>query len=160
MSARLALVVAFRPKPWQQNDDGWDQGLLFFTPTQVWAQPQFYVTQMISENYLPLCVKADVQAPRDTLDVTATRSQDGKIVALHVMSPTDAPMAASLDLSGFTPSQAEATVAELTGQLADTNEPGNLDKVVPTRRKWRHGMKGGKASYTFPARSFTIIRFE
>ena len=36
------------PPAFRQNDNGWNQGLLFLSPSQVWAQPPYYVTQMDS----------------------------------------------------------------------------------------------------------------
>ena len=35
-------------QPDRQNDNGWNQGLLFLNPSQVWLQPPGYVTQMLS----------------------------------------------------------------------------------------------------------------
>ena len=43
-----------------QNDNGWNQGLLFLNPSQVWLQPPGYVTQMFSRNYMPRVVQARV----------------------------------------------------------------------------------------------------
>ena len=70
-------------QPDGQNDNGWDQGLLFLNPSQVWLQPPGYVTQMISRNYQPLVVKP--KADRD-VDVSATRSEDGKTLVLQVVT--------------------------------------------------------------------------
>ena len=47
--SRVPIVCAANClQPDGQNDNGWDQGLLFLSPAQVWAQPSYYVTQMIS----------------------------------------------------------------------------------------------------------------
>jgi hypothetical protein len=43
-------------QPDHQNDNGWDQGLLFLNPSQIWLQPPGYITQMLSRNYLPQLV--------------------------------------------------------------------------------------------------------
>lgn len=48
-------------QPDKQNDHGWDQGLLFLNPWQVWLQPPAYLTQMLSRHYLPQCVRADLE---------------------------------------------------------------------------------------------------
>src|SRR6201999_389858 len=34
----------------KQNDNDWNQGLLFLNPAKTWAQPTYYVTQMIQAN--------------------------------------------------------------------------------------------------------------
>ena len=51
-------------QPDGQNDNGWDQGLLFLNPSQVWLQPPGYVTQMFSRNYLPQLVQCEVTGDR------------------------------------------------------------------------------------------------
>ena len=50
-------------QPYRQNDNGWDQGLLFLTPSQVWGQPPYYVTRMVSNHYLPKCVGPRCRVP-------------------------------------------------------------------------------------------------
>ena len=57
-----------------QNDNGWDQGLLFLSPEKTWAQPPYYVTQLISRHNLPGLLKVDCQSPAGALDATARRS--------------------------------------------------------------------------------------
>ena len=47
-------------QPDKQNDNGWDQGLLFLDPSQVWFQPPGHVTQMYSRNYLPKLLQCQV----------------------------------------------------------------------------------------------------
>ena len=57
-------------QPDGQNDNGWDQGLLFLNPSHVWLQPPGYVTQMVSRNYQPVVLKCDAQSPGDSLNVS------------------------------------------------------------------------------------------
>ena len=62
---RLPIVTSANGlQPDGQNDNGWDQGLLFLNPSQVWLQPPGYVTQMLSRNYLPQLVKCQVTGAR------------------------------------------------------------------------------------------------
>lgn len=147
-------------QPYQQNDNGWDQGLLFLTPSQVWGQPPYYVTQMLSQNYLPQRVEAAVESPGGALDVTAKRSEDGKTLQLQVVNLDGAPVPAHIVLDGFVPARPTARVLELTGQLDDVNTPEEPNRIVPRSRAWRHGMQGGEAAYTFPPHSFTVMRFQ
>ena len=56
-----------RPQADGQNDNGWDQGLLFLSPAKVWAQPSCYVTQMISRSNLPNSVKVNCESPAGRL---------------------------------------------------------------------------------------------
>ena len=66
-------------QPDGQNDNGWDQGLLFLNPAKVWLQPPGYVTRMVSRNYQPGSWRVSRRrSGRRDLDVTATRSADGR----------------------------------------------------------------------------------
>jgi hypothetical protein len=153
-------------QPCGQNDNGWDQGLVFFTPSRVWAQPPYYVTQMMSRRYLPQRVRAEAQSPGDVLDVIAKRSPDGRVVQIQVVNCDSRPMPAELKLEGFVPasgtSSASGTVADvltLTGSPRDTNTRDRPDRVAPVAGRWQPDFAGGKAVYTFPPYSFTILRW-
>ncbi|MCB1127072.1 MAG: DUF1080 domain-containing protein, partial [Verrucomicrobiae bacterium] len=65
-----------------QNDNGWNQGLLFLNPSQVWLQPPGYLTRMLSRNHAPLLVKTTVRSPGDVLQVTAKRAEDGSALVV------------------------------------------------------------------------------
>ena len=147
-------------QPYRQNDNGRDQGLLFLTPSRVWGQPPYYVTQMISRNYLPLCVACDFDSPAGSLDATAKRSQDGRAIQLQVVNVEDRPIPASIVVEGFSPRSAAARVVELSGRLEAIHRPDDPNRVIPRSRDWDHRMRDGRATYTFPPHSFTILRFE
>ena len=147
-------------QPDRQNDNGWDQGLLFLSPSQVWPQPPYFVTQMIARNYLPKCVRADVQAPANALDVTAKTSEDGKVLTLQVVNMEDKPVPARITLDGFAPAKPTARVTELAAQLDDVNTAGAPDRVRPAEREWRHEFKDGILQYTYPPNTFSLLRFE
>jgi alpha-L-arabinofuranosidase len=147
-------------QPDGQNDNGWNQGLLFLNPSQVWLQPPGYVTRMVSRNYQPLCVKTEVRGADGALDVSAKRSEDGKALALQVVNIGDKPMPAEIRMSGFAPSKPVAMVEELAGALETVNTAEEPDRVKPKESEWRHGFADGSARYTFAPYSFTIIRFE
>jgi alpha-L-arabinofuranosidase len=143
----------------RQNDNDWNQGLLFMNPCRVWPQPPYFVTQMVSRNYQPLAVKATVEgAP--ALDVSAKRSEDGRTLVLQVVSTHDQPVSARLDLAGFIPRKAVARVEELTADLDAVNTASAPLKVQPAVKEWPHELAGGAVRYTFPAMSFTVLRFE
>jgi len=56
-------------QPDGQNNDGWNQGLIFFDTQRSWLQPPGYVTQMIANSYQPTAVQASTSNP--ALTVTA-----------------------------------------------------------------------------------------
>jgi hypothetical protein len=146
-------------QPDGQNDNDWNQGLLFLNPWQVWLQPPGYVTQMISRNYQPLLVKSEVKSPGDVLDVSVKRSEDNKTMVLQVVNAGEQPTTAAINLAGFTPRLAVAKVETLAGPLDAKNIPGQPEIIRPSLIEWEHGLKDGVTTYTFSANSFTVIKF-
>ena len=147
-------------QPYKQNDNDWNQGLLFLSPSQVWAQPPYYVTQMVSRNYLPLCVKTEATSPGNALDASATLSDDGKTLILQVVNTGKLALATRIELTGFVRRKPTAHATVLTGDWEAINTPGQPDHVKPVESEWRHDLKGGTATRTFPPYSFTVLRFK
>jgi hypothetical protein len=146
-------------QPDKQNDNGWDQGLLFLNPSKVWLQPSGYVTQMFARNYLPRVVKCEVADARDLLDVTAKMSEDGKILQIQVVNLAHRKITTSIRIEGFEPGDPVARVTELSGPLDAANSAEKPDAIVPQRSEWKHEFKDGKTTRGFPPHSFTIIRW-
>jgi hypothetical protein len=143
-------------QPDRQNDNGWDQGLLFLSPSKVWGQPSYYVTQMVARRHLPHCVRADVDGG-GALNVTAKASADGKVLQLQVVNLEGKPLRVKLDLGGFTPRLPTLQVTEIGGKLDDANTPEEPRRVSPRENTVPLGRR---SEYTFPAYSFTILRLE
>jgi alpha-L-arabinofuranosidase len=147
-------------QPDGQNDNGWNQGLLFLNPSQVWLQPPGYVTQMLSHNYLPQWVKCDVTGADGGLDAVATRSDDGKTLVLQVVNVMNQEVTAQIHLAGFGPDKSVAQAMELSGTFEAVNTAANSDQIVPKQSQWQHGLKLGQTTRVFPPHSFTVLRFE
>ncbi len=148
-------------QPDGQNDNDWDQGLLFLNPAQVWLQPPGYVTRMVSRNFQPLLVKSQVDgAAKGNLDVSAKRSEDGKTLILQVVNFSDQPITATLHLAGFSPHKRTARVETLSAPLDARNSAANPELVKTTFTEWQHGLKAGPTTCQFPAGSFTVVRLE
>ncbi len=108
---RIPIVTSANGlQPDGQNDNNWDQGLLFLNPSQVWLQPPGHVTKMQSRNYLPKLVKCTVTDKQGKLDVVAKRSDDGKTLVLLVVNPGELAVASQIKLSGFAPEKAGRSV--------------------------------------------------
>src|SRR5262249_22451550 len=88
-------------QPLGQNDNGWNQGQGFFTPDKVLGMPPYWAQQMASLNHLPLRVESNIEGDVDGLVVTATRSLDGRTVALKVVNLSSHATKALLRLEGF-----------------------------------------------------------
>ena len=161
MGDRVRIVCSANAlQPDGQNDNGWDQGLLFLNPSRAWLQPPGYVTQMISRNYQPRVVDASVTGSDGDLDATATRSADGATLILQVANLGEKPRSSRIELEGFAPSKPVASLEELVGPLDARNTSEDPTRIKPRKAEWRHTSKDGAARYTFPPHSFTILRFE
>ena len=146
-------------QPDGQNNNGWDQGLLFLNPSQVWLQPPGYVTQMISRNYQPLAIKAEATGAPN-LRICATRDEGGKAVVLFVVNPAEHAAAASIKIDGFSLRKNAAEVEELSGDLNASNTAAHPAEITPKQSQWQHHLEGVAATYEFKPYSVTVMRFE
>jgi len=87
-------------QPYRQNDNGWDQGQIFFSPSQVWMQPPFYAQQMAATNHQPLLVESSCTSSAG-LDYTATRNEQGDTLVLHIVNSGSSARNMTLDLHNF-----------------------------------------------------------
>ena len=129
----LTSCAANALQPYKQNDNGWDQGQIFFTPSQVWGMPPYYAQQMASENHLPLLVNSSVEGNNSSLDVTATRSDDGKKIVLHIANIDGKDVKAKFNIKGFSNLKTAHTIT-LAAPLKEVNTPENPTKIVPLKK--------------------------
>ncbi|MEN6427046.1 MAG: alpha-L-arabinofuranosidase C-terminal domain-containing protein [Phycisphaerales bacterium] len=149
-------------QPYRQNENGWDQGLLFLDPSRVWAQPPYYVTQMVSAHYAPLRLETKVECPPQTLDVTAKRSEDGRTMILSVVNTAPRPIETRIEFANYSPQGTTAQITTLTGGLEEINTPEQPRRIVSaqTACPLSRNDNGAQISYAFPANSFTILSIQ
>jgi alpha-L-arabinofuranosidase len=116
--------------------------------------PPFYSQKMQAEQHLPLRVQTDVDGP---LDVTATRSEDGRTLMLHVVNTGSDALPTNLELTGFEGRKAETEVFVISGALNSRNTPQEPEKYKSTTSKII--LNGNVPDYNFPAHSYTIMKF-
>ncbi len=147
-------------QPDGQNDNGWDQGLIFLNPSQVWLQSPGYVARMQARNQLPQLVQCDVNGSTDgRLDVLASRSENGKSLELEVVNLGEA-ASVTVDLGGFVRTRDTARVTELTGALDAVNTAEKPQNIVSKQSHQAIDLNEGSLHRELPAHSFTIMRFE
>ena len=149
----LTSCAANALQPYKQNDNGWDQGQIFFTPSQVWGMPPYYAQQMASENHLPLLVSSSVEGEKPRLDVTATRSEDGKKMVLHIANIEGKSVKAKFDISGFGKVETAQTIT-LAAPLKDVNTPENPTKISPVKKNIENT---GSLACDIPSYSYTVL---
>jgi hypothetical protein len=156
---RLPIVTSANClQPDGENDNGWDQGLLFLNPSQVWLQPPGYVTQMYSDHYQPLEIKASVVDSDIHLDVAAERSEDGSRLVLKVVNPNSQPAQTAIIVHGHGRYKT-ATVDELVGDLNQRNSAETPNQVCTSKKTWTPNFRHDKANYAFAPDSVTVIEF-
>jgi len=143
-------------QPWQENDNYWDQGQLFFTPSEVWGMPPYYAQQMIARHYQPLCIEAAAAGAGEALDIAATRSEDGRTVVLKIVNLEGQDLPVAIDL-GAGAAFTRARVACLAGPLDGANSPDAPRRIVPLEHD--RSCDGRAYEHVLPGHSFTILQF-
>jgi alpha-L-arabinofuranosidase len=139
-----------------QNDNGWDQGLLFFNQSKVWGESSFYVTQMNADNYQPQVIKSNFISKTDTLDVTACKSADGKTIVVKVVNYTAKAVNVQVILNNYAGVFKTDSAEVLEGDgLDDRNTAVEPYKIVPLPKQ----ANGKGCNFSFGAYSFTVLKF-
>lgn len=124
-------------QPYKQNDNGWDQGQIFFSPSRVWMQPPFYAQQMAATHHQPLLVESSCSVS-DSLDYTVTRNQAGDTLVLHVVNYGTTPQSLTLNLKNFgTIGNIRSFV--LSGKAEAINTPQQPTCYIPVERTMAPG---------------------
>lgn len=135
-------------QPYLQNDNGWGQGQIFFDSHSTWCQPPYYVQQMAATHYQPLLVES--KCGNRNLNITATRSDSGDKVVLHIVNTSSAKVSVKVSVAGMeTPSSVKALT--ISGALTDSNTPQNPVKVVPVE------VPLTQPQMKLPAKSYTVM---
>ena len=138
-------------QPYRQNDNGWDQGQVFFTTDKVWLQPCGWAQRMASDAHRDILVESSVAG--GALTVSATRDREGRSVVLHVVNSEATPQAVDIDLCGSKMLLKKVTTLTAS-QLDADNPPEDPDRVSP-----KDVTEAFRAKPEIPAYSYTVIEF-
>jgi len=148
-------------QPDGQNDNGWDQGLLFLNPSQVWLQPPGQVARMYSANYQPLEVRTSVSdSNHNDLDVSGQLSQDGKTLVLKVVNAGGKVVPTSILIRGYSPTHRAAEVEELSGSLSAMNTATITNQIQVIQKRLLLHSKNGETECDFQPHSVTVIKLK
>lgn len=115
-------------QPYLQNDNGWDQGQIFFNSSMSWCQPPYYAQQMAASHHQPLLI--DNVCSNRNINMTATRSEDGRTVVLHIVNTSSNDISVDIDIKNVG-NISNIKRVSLCGDLADRNTPHEPEKIVP-----------------------------
>lgn len=131
----LCTCPANALEPYLQNDNGWNQGQIFFTPDKVWGMPPYHAQKLSSEHHQPLLIESTMVGRRDnTLDITATRSEDGKEIVLHIANLSTEPRSIELDFGSFGKIR-KAEKWSIAGAENDVNSPDEPERIVAEKQE-------------------------
>lgn len=138
-------------EPYLQNDNGWNQGQIFFNSSTVWGQPPYYAQQMASAAHLPIVVSATFRSPG--LNICATRSEDGSKLAVHIVNSNSSSVALSFNLNNGGEFKSGKAVS-LYGNPADRNTPREPERIVPKESVL------SDAQVSVQPNSYTVVEIE
>jgi alpha-N-arabinofuranosidase len=146
--------------------DSFCSGIIQTNGTSLFKTPAYYAQELYANHAgtQPLRVLIDAELPADPcLDTSATKSDDGRTIALFVVNSASEPQSRTLDLAALAPFERSAKV----WTLADTLHSGERDAINDWRRPDRVRteagsvpMEGTKLAYRFPPLSLTVIEFQ
>lgn len=139
-----------------QNDNDWDQGLVFYDTQRSWLQPPGYVTQVIADHFVPTVVSTASSNPY--LSVTAKLEK--RALLLQVVNSSDAVQAPMIAVRGFTPQSTKVQVTVMSGNRGDTNTAAQSERIKPQSSSVDYVFADGALSYSFAPNSFTVLRLE
>jgi hypothetical protein len=145
-------------QPDGQNDNGWNQGLLFLNPSQVWLQPPGWVTRMMANAYRPVHVPTSVQGDAD-LDVVARQDADGRQLVLQVLNSGADAVDAEIVLDAFSSGVKKVEMTILAGDLDARNTAEHPGRITPLRRELSLPDREQAIHVEVPAYSFVVLRF-
>ena len=137
-------------QPYLQNDNGWDQGQIFFDTRESWGQPPYYVQQMAARHHQPIVVQSSVT--NSALDVTVTRNEEGDTLVAHIVNTGTTRRMLTLNL--LQPATIRSIHAtSISGSADDRNLPDNPEKIVPVEEEL-----DANARVSIKGYSYTILR--
>lgn len=117
-------------EPYLQNDNGWNQGQIFFNSSQVWCQPPYYAQQMAASHHQPVLLSPTFR--NASLNLTATRNEDGTKIVFHIVNSSSREQKVKLAISNIGEIKAINGVSLSSRNLTDHNTPQNPENVVPS----------------------------
>lgn len=138
-------------QPDRQNDNGWDQGMVFFTPDKVWLQSYGWAQALAAANHRDLLIASTC----DDADVilSATRDREDKSIVLHVVNAggVEKPLA----LTGLDGHRLVRATTLAAPDLRLDNPARAPDRIVPADVTATFA-----ASVTLPPYSYTVVVYE
>lgn len=137
---------------YNHNDNGWDQGQVFFTPDKAWLQPCGWAQAMASAAHRDVLVESAVEGR--AVEVSATRDDGGRSVVLHVVNGAREARRLAVDLGGGASWTLARAVCLAAASPTDHNPPDDPERVRP-----RDVTEAFRRAPQMPAKSYLVLTY-
>ncbi len=134
---------------------GWDNAFVNFDNATWFPAPNYVVMKLFRDHYAPLLLS--LTGETDGVNITATKTEDGKRVTLKAVNPTDTPKTLCVKLCGFKGERAAMQIITADG-LRDRNTLAAPDKIAPKDAPVEY--RDGEVRFTLPALSVGVVDVE
>ena len=129
----------------------WDNAFINHNHISWFPAPNYVVMKLFRDHFQPLRVACE--SPR-TLNVTATRSADGRTIVIKAVNASSSATHAEIEIAApFTARRASAQ--RVTAGLRDRNTIESPKRIAPVTLAIE--LRGNRATLDFPALSVTVI---
>lgn len=156
----VVRLASYAPLLARRQHTQWHPDLIYFTGTEVFLTPNYYVQQLFGQNsgdtYITTTLSESATPP--TLVASCVRDSQTGQTSLKIVNGANAPASLAVELKGLSATECSATRIVLTGPSADSfNEDGQTPAVKPVATEVTV-----KAAFEYeaPANSLTVFRFQ
>ena len=145
-----------------QNDNGWDQGLVFMDGSDVWYQAPAYIDRILYDAHLPVLLDPETRDQIHTadFDITCTSSKEGNTVTVKVFNRTGAKKGVSIDIPDFAESGAKLKSVIYADELRSVNTKNKPENTKPSEATVTdNALESGKTLVTVEEYSVSIFTF-
>ncbi len=114
-----------------QNDNGWNQGLIFMDSDSAWYQPPAYIDRMLLDAHLPYALTIEEDVRTNKFDITAAVSEDGKCVTVKILNRTGSKKGVGIEIPAFTDGKVTMTSVEYADRLTAVNTNAKPENTKP-----------------------------
>jgi hypothetical protein len=152
-------MASYAPLFCNLNNEDWNPDLIYFTGTQVYGTPSYYVQQMFSLNRGTVVLPAVVSNSNASLFVSASLIPASGLVIVKAVNVSGSALGATLNINGVQSVAPAATVIQLTSpNPLDENSLALPTNVFPTTNVI--GNASTQFNVVLPSNSLTIYRLQ
>eukprot|EP00929_Paragymnodinium_shiwhaense_P114278 TRINITY_DN8261_c1_g4_i1.p1 TRINITY_DN8261_c1_g4~~TRINITY_DN8261_c1_g4_i1.p1 ORF type:complete len:709 (+),score=93.64 TRINITY_DN8261_c1_g4_i1:54-2129(+) len=145
-----------------QNDNGWDQGVIFMTPSEVWLSPFGLGQRIMSTSFQPRVLKTEVHAsgPTCKIDAQALRSEDNGRTVVRAVNWGDVTCDIVVEVPDCVRSVNTEALESATGNASDVNPPSEPHFISIRSATLTVGPPPGAVRVTMHSSSILVLSWK